>query len=94
MEVGYGQVNRHKNIDSMEIYEMFQFVDGVNKKLGYRLFRDIYSYSLKHDFEKDRKSSRNIQKERENNKVYEGEKFVRDTEFKEGGEFITAPPKY
>jgi len=23
MEVGYGQVNRHKNIDSMEIYEMF-----------------------------------------------------------------------
>ena len=36
----------------MEIYEMFEFVDGVNKELGYRLFRDIYSYSLKYDFEK------------------------------------------
>lgn len=31
---------------------MFKFVDGVNKKLGYRLFRNIYSYSLKRDFEK------------------------------------------
>ena len=36
----------------MEIYEMFEFVDEVNEKLGYRLFRDIYSYSLKCDFEK------------------------------------------
>jgi len=52
MEVGHSQVNRHKNIDTMEIYEMFKFVDGVNKKLGYRLFRNIYSYSLKRDFEK------------------------------------------
>ena len=52
MEVGHSQVNRHKNIDPREIYEMFKLVDGVNKKLGYRLFRNIYSYSLKRDFEK------------------------------------------
>lgn len=45
MEVVHSQVNRHKNIDSMQIYEMFEFVNGLNKKLGYRLFRDIYSYS-------------------------------------------------
>jgi len=43
---------------------------------------------------KNSKSSRNIQKERKNNKVYEVEKFVRDTEFEEDGDFITVRQKY
>ena len=36
----------------MEMLEIYEFVFAVNKKLGYRLFRDIYSYSLKRDFER------------------------------------------
>ena len=34
------------------IYELYELAFAVNKKLGYRLFRDIYSYSLKRDFER------------------------------------------
>ena len=47
----------------MEIHEMFEFIDGVNEKLGYRLFRDIYSYSLKRDFEKVAKAVEIYKKE-------------------------------
>ena len=36
----------------MDIYELYELAFAVNKKLGYRLFRDIYSYSLKRDFER------------------------------------------
>ena len=36
----------------MDIYELYELAFVVNKKLGYRLFRDIYSYSLKRDFER------------------------------------------
>lgn len=36
----------------MEILEVYEFAFVENKKLGYRLFRDIYSYSLKRDFER------------------------------------------
>lgn len=32
--------------------EIYKLTFAVNKKLGYRLFRDIYSYSLKRDFER------------------------------------------
>ena len=42
----------HENFDSMDIYELYELAFAVNKKLGYRLFRDIYSYSLKRDFER------------------------------------------
>ena len=69
---------------------MFEFVDGVNEKLGYRLFRDIYSYRLKRDFEKVAKAVETYKKE---GKI-EVEKLVRDTEFKEVGDFITAISKY
>lgn len=36
----------------MEMLEVYELVFAVNEKLGYRLFRDIYSYSLKRDFER------------------------------------------
>ena len=42
----------HENFDSMDIYELYELAFAVNKKLGYRLFRDIYSYSLKRDLER------------------------------------------
>ena len=45
-------VKAHENFDSMDIYELYELAFAVNKKLGYRLFRDIYSYSLKRDFER------------------------------------------
>ena len=45
-------VKAHENFDSMELLEIYNFAFVVNKKLGYRLFRDIYSYSLKRDFER------------------------------------------
>ena len=45
-------VKAHENFDSMEILEIYKLVFAVNEKLGYRLFRDIYSYSLKRDFER------------------------------------------
>lgn len=45
-------VKAHENFDSMELFEIYNLAFAVNKKLGYRLFRDIYSYSLKRDFER------------------------------------------
>ena len=45
-------VKAHENFDLMDIYELYELAFAVNKKLGYRLFRDIYSYSLKRDFER------------------------------------------
>ena len=45
-------VKAHENFDSMETYELYTLAFEVNEKLGYRLFRDIYSYSLKCDFER------------------------------------------
>ena len=45
-------VKAHENFDSMELLEIYNLAFAVNKKLGYRLFRDIYSYSLKRDFER------------------------------------------
>ena len=45
-------IKAHENFDSMDIYELSELAFVVNKKLGYRLFRDIYSYSLKRDFER------------------------------------------
>ena len=59
-------VKTHENFDSMETYELYTLAFEVNEKLGYRLFRDIYS-----------KSSRNIQKRRKNNEVYEVGSLVR-----------------
>lgn len=45
-------VKAHENFDSMELLEIYNLAFAVNEKLGYRLFRDIYSYSLKRDFER------------------------------------------
>ena len=45
-------VKAHENFDTMETYELCTLAFEVNEKLGYRLFRDIYSYSLKRDFER------------------------------------------
>ena len=45
-------VKAHENFDSMEILDIYNLALAVNEKLGYRLFRDIYSYSLKRDFER------------------------------------------
>ena len=45
-------IKAHENFDSIDIYELYELAFAVNKKLGYRLFRDIYSYSLKRDFER------------------------------------------
>lgn len=45
-------VKAHENFDSMKILEIYKLALEVNEKLGYRLFRDIYSYSLKRDFER------------------------------------------
>ena len=45
-------VKAHENFDSMELLEIYNLAFAINKRLGYRLFRDIYSYSLKRDFER------------------------------------------
>ena len=45
-------IKAYENFDSMDIYELYELAFEVNTKLGYRLFRDIYSYSLKRDFER------------------------------------------
>ena len=45
-------VKAHENFDSMELLERYNLAFAVNKNLGYSLFRDIYSYSLKRDFER------------------------------------------
>lgn len=42
----------HENFDSMELLDLYMLAYKVNEQLGYDLFRDIYSYSLKRDFER------------------------------------------
>jgi len=56
-------VKAHENFDSMETYELYTLAFEVNEKLGYRLFRDIYSYSLKRDFERVAKAVETYKKE-------------------------------
>ena len=56
-------VKTHENFDSMETYELYTLAFEVNEKLGYRLFRDIYSYSLRCDFEKVAKAVETYKKE-------------------------------
>ena len=56
-------VKAHENFDSMETYELYTLAFEINEKLGYRLFRDIYSYSLKRDFEKVAKAIETYKKE-------------------------------
>ena len=45
-------IKAHENFDLLELLDLYMLAYKVNKKLGYRLFRDIYSYSLKRDFER------------------------------------------
>jgi hypothetical protein len=45
-------VKAHENFDSMELLDLYMLAYKVNEQLGYDLFRDIYSYSLKRDFER------------------------------------------
>ena len=56
-------VKAHENFDSMEIYELYTLAFEVNEKLGYRLFRDVYSYSLRRDFERVAKAVETYKKE-------------------------------
>ena len=56
-------VKAHENFDSMETYELYTLAFEVNEKLGYRLFRDIYSYSLRRDFERVAKAVEIYKKE-------------------------------
>ena len=69
-------VKAHENFDSMETYELYTLAFEVNEKLGYRLFRDIYSYSLKRDFERVAKAVETYKKRRKNNEVYEVKSLV------------------
>ncbi|WP_315498806.1 hypothetical protein [Gemella sanguinis] len=45
-------ITAHENFDSMELLDLFMLAYKVNEQLDYDLFRDIYSYSLKRDFER------------------------------------------
>lgn len=45
-------IKAHENFDSVEILDLYMLAYKVNEQLGYDLFRDIYSYSLKRDFER------------------------------------------
>ena len=45
-------ITAHENFDSMKLLDLFMLAYKVNEQLGYDLFRDIYSYSLKRDFER------------------------------------------
>lgn len=45
-------VKAHENFDSMELLDLYMLAYKVNEQLGYDLFRDIYSYSLKRGFER------------------------------------------
>ena len=45
-------IKAHENFDSMELLDLYMLAHKVNEQLGYDLFRDIYSYSLKRDFER------------------------------------------
>ena len=56
-------VKVHENFNLMETYELYTLEHEVNEKLGYRLFRDIYSYSLRRDFERVAKAAETYKKE-------------------------------
>ena len=45
-------IKAHENFDSLELLDLYMLAYKVNEQLGYDLFRDIYSYSLKRDFER------------------------------------------
>ena len=45
-------ITAHENFDSMELFDLYMLSYKVNEQLGYDLFRDTYSYSLKRDFER------------------------------------------
>lgn len=45
-------IKAHEDLDSMELLDLYMLAYKVNEQLGYDLFRDIYSYSLKRDFER------------------------------------------
>ena len=45
-------IKAHENFDSMELLDLYMLAHKVNEQLGYDLFRDIYSYNLKRDFER------------------------------------------
>lgn len=45
-------ITAHENFDSMELLDLYMVAYKVNEQLGYDLFKDIYSYSLKQDFER------------------------------------------
>lgn len=45
-------IKAHENFDSMKLLDLYMLAYKVNEQLGYDLFRDIYSYSLKRDFER------------------------------------------
>ena len=45
-------IKAHENLDSLELLDLYMLAYKVNEQLGYDLFRDIYSYSLKRDFER------------------------------------------
>lgn len=45
-------IKAHEYFDSMELLDLYMLAYKVNEQLGYGLFRDIYSYSLKRDFKR------------------------------------------
>lgn len=45
-------IKAHENFDLLELLDLYMLAYKVNEQLGYDLFRDIYSYSLKRDFER------------------------------------------
>ena len=47
-----GVIKAYENFDSLELLDLYMLAYKVNDQLGYDLFRDIYSYSLKRDFER------------------------------------------
>ena len=45
-------IKAYESFDLMELLDLYMLAYKVNEQLGYDLFRDIYSYSLKRDFER------------------------------------------
>lgn len=45
-------IKAYENFDSMELLDLYMLAYKVNEQLGYDLFRGMYSYSLKRDFER------------------------------------------
>lgn len=56
-------VEAYAKMEKLSPYELALIANGVNKKLGYRLFRDLYSLSIKRDFERVVKAVDVYQKE-------------------------------